>query len=442
MSIPLDRLYNYIDDVVRKAHGDSVLIYRFWPHGSKKIEDLVELKPVLQPFLTPEVICHDQEPLNFELYQGLHESMVENPKIKNQKPFAVEYYRAGLKNLLEFNDRNLRYWFQNIYDKCVLVHSEKNSRQVKKYSDNGFIPCYYWSHAVIAQDWYRYAQHVIVDDAKSKTKTFLIYNRAWSGSREYRLKFVELLLSYNLLKHCQTTFNPCDNGVHYQNYVFENDLWKPNLDIEHVLPINSVDSHASADFDLNDYTQTDIEIVLETLFEDTRWHLTEKSLRPIACGKPFVLAATPGSLNYLKSYGFKTFDTVWDESYDQIQDHHLRLKSIVALMHEISQWSSDCKNQKLKQAKEICEFNKRHFFSQTFSNMVLKELADNLTSAVQELIDTNTGQLFLNTWQKYSKVEELENWARANASPQARQKVIHAVVTAKQHYQKSLETKG
>jgi hypothetical protein len=46
--------------------------------------------------------------------------------------------------------------------------------------------------------------------------------------------------------------------------------------------------------------------VAETVF-DTRIHLTEKTLRPIACGHPFILAAGPGSLKYLQTYGFRTF---------------------------------------------------------------------------------------------------------------------------------------
>jgi hypothetical protein len=69
--------------------------------------------------------------------------------------------------------------------------------------------------------------------------------------------------------------------------------------------------------------------VLETLFDDHRWHLTEKSLRPIACGKPFVLMATPGSLQYLRQYGFKTFDGLIDETYDSIQNPKQRLQAVL-----------------------------------------------------------------------------------------------------------------
>ena len=42
-----------------------------------------------------------------------------------------------------------------------------------------------------------------------------------------------------------------------------------------------------------------------------------------------MLAATPGSLQYLKQYGFETFHGLIDESYDTILDPRERLKTIV-----------------------------------------------------------------------------------------------------------------
>ncbi len=45
-----------------------------------------------------------------------------------------------------------------------------------------------------------------------------------------------------------------------------------------------------------------------------------------------MLLAAPGNLAYLKSYGFKTFDAVIDESYDLIQDDNERIDSVVAQM--------------------------------------------------------------------------------------------------------------
>jgi hypothetical protein len=35
---------------------------------------------------------------------------------------------------------------------------------------------------------------------------------------------------------------------------------------------------------------------------------------------PFVIVGTRGSLEYLRSYGFRTFEGIWDESYDSAED--------------------------------------------------------------------------------------------------------------------------
>ena len=49
---------------------------------------------------------------------------------------------------------------------------------------------------------------------------FLIYNRAWSGTREYRLKFADLLISNQLTEYCSTSVRTTDNGIYYQDYNF------------------------------------------------------------------------------------------------------------------------------------------------------------------------------------------------------------------------------
>jgi hypothetical protein len=415
MSIPLDRLYHYIDNIAKEVR-DNVIIYRFWPHGSKNIEDLTLLNPptsYINILISPEIICHDQEPLDYDLYSNLHNTIIDSVQIKKLRPVACEYYQAGLKNAFITPDRNLRYWIQNIYDKAILLHSEQRSQNLEKYRDSEFIPVYYWSHAVIALDWFRYAFHIDINK-KVGNKTFLIYNRAWSGTREYRLKFLDLLISNNLLDSCHTSFSPVDNNTHYTQHKFKNTVWKPNNFLENVLPPNTASGNDSADFVIEDYQNTVIEVVLETLFDDNRWHLTEKSLRPIACGQPFILCAPAGSLKYLQSYGFKTFSTVWDESYDEIIDPLERLKKIVELMSEINQWDTDTQLTKLKQANQISQYNRAYFFSKEFFNLIVNELKNNLTCALTELENTNTGQTFLTIRKKYSQIDKLTSGEEQN----------------------------
>jgi len=269
---------------------------------------------------------------------------------------------------------------------------------------------------VIARDWFRFAEHL--EQNKKSKNIFLIYNRAWGGTREYRLKFADLAIEKNLQDFCQTTVNSVDPElqIHYNFHNFINPNWKPNTQIEQFFPQSVSHSSYSADFEIKDYESTDIEIVLETLFDDSRIHLTEKSLRPIACGQPFIIAGTAGSLQYLKSYGFQTFSDVWDESYDHESDSVKRLEAVTNLMKDISQWSSDVRKDKLKKAQQIAQHNKQHFFSQQFMNQIILELKQNLNQGFEELNQCNNID-WLNRWDLYTKYPEINRWLDHNNDP-------------------------
>jgi hypothetical protein len=157
----------------------------------------------------------------------------------------------------------------------------------------------------------------------------------------------------------------------------------------------TVDATASADYHTTDYAHTGIEIVLETLFDDTRWHLTEKSLRPIACGRPFILAATPGSLAYLRSYGFETFGNLIDESYDQIIDPVKRLECITAEMSRISKLPQKQKLQLWQALYQIADRNKQLFFSDAWQQQIFDEFVRNFNQGILAMKQYKTGQHWL-----------------------------------------------
>ena len=395
MSIPLDRLYHYIDNIAKEI-TDNIIIYRFYPHGSKKLEDLQELTgPVSwqDRSLKIPLYCNDQEPLNYKLYQNI---LVGND------------FTKILKSLHVYPNPNLNI-NPTVYNN-LLLHSEHRSKNLIKYQNHQFIPVYYWSHAIIALDWYRFAQYI--QQKKNTNKKFLIYNRAWSGTREYRLRFLELLIRLDLQEYCQTNVNPIEPelGIHYKTHQFKNPVWRPNTVLEKFLPINNSHSCCSADFNINDYEATDIEVVLETLFDDSRLHLTEKSLRPIACGQPFILAGTHGSLEYLRSYGFKTFGHIWDESYDTIENPEERLIRITDLMKQISNWSPRVRERKMAESQAVAEYNKKYFFSQEFFNLAITELKNNLQSAVTQLHKINSFKSFIDRWEHWITFKEIKDF--------------------------------
>lgn len=394
MTVPLDRLYHYILSIANETYGDDVIIYRFWPHGSKNLDNLVPLMPVTWAdfLMYLPIYCNDQEPLQYNFYQNMAQEYFSNDKGSWTKILKSINEHLGPQNLKKY---------ATVFNRSILLHSEKRSLNLKKYQqDGGWSTTYYWSHGIIARDWFRYAEHV--EQKKQCEKLFLIYNRAWSGTREYRLKFTELLLQKQLHNHCKTTFNPAEPElkVHYNLHEFCNPAWKPTMILENYFPLNRASSHHSADFEIEDYESTDIEVVLETLFDDDRLHLTEKSLRPIACAQPFILAGTHGSLEYLRGYGFKTFGNIWDESYDQIEDPKERLIRIVNLMRDIADWTPEQRTSKMAQAQSVVDHNKKHFFSSNFFDIVTTELTANLKLAFDALERANDYHRWLERWDR------------------------------------------
>jgi hypothetical protein len=423
MSIPLDRLYHYIENIAKEIRGDDVLIYRFFPHGSKNIEDLSSIKSHtwVDHKLCPEIICYDQEPLDYNKYQH----------VLTNGGYDFKSFQT-LESILP--KRNIRCKIGNIYDKCLLIHSEQRSPELEKYQNDQFIPVYYWTHAIISRDWFRYAEFETFK--KKSTRTFLIYNRAWSGTREYRIKFADLLVEHNLINHCQTNFNAVDpsSEKHYQSHQFKNQQWAPSTKLENYFVPTYASAEYSADFTTEDYNSTEFEVVLETLFDDSRIHLTEKSLRPIACNQPFILAATHGSLEYLKSYGFQTFESVIDETYDSIIDPYQRMLAIIKTMKEISSWTETKKLSNLEKIKKITEFNQQHFFSNDFFKIICNELNSNLKLAIEELESSNTCQQFLTLHRHLNKDPLIHQTRRQRATNNTTKQEWLTVLKTIKHY--------
>lgn len=399
------------------------------PTGSKKLEDLWQLDRRSRTWKEFNdgvlMIMHDQEPLLPTLYAPDQVSRalpvwyqnnlpplsyhVENP---NLMPWLTSRGLASITAATVTADVNL------------LCHSELNSPDLDIIESQGFRGVYWWSHAAIARDWYRYAQHdPLLVDSDNHCYDFLIYNRAWSGTREYRLKFTDLILESGLVPHCQIAFSPWDSGQHYQQHTFVNDKFRPRHDLT-ILPQRAISPTASADYDAGDYARCWFDVVQETLFDDQRWHLTEKILRPIACGKPFILLSTPGSLRYLRSYGFRTFDSVIDESYDLIVDPVERLAAVINTMKSIT--VAD-RHEMAQALREITSHNRERFFSQDFLDRVLGEFRENYHQARQEIESQRQGKNWLEARRRLATDDQHRRNITAGNDRRSRQDVVEVI---------------
>lgn len=72
-------------------------------------------------------------------------------------------------------------------------------------------------------------------------------------------------------------------------------------------------------------------LVLESDVDNDRFFMTEKTIKPLLIGQPFVIYGSQGFLQHVKNLGFETFGTLWDESYDQEPNYEKRAVMVAEL---------------------------------------------------------------------------------------------------------------
>jgi len=139
----------------------------------------------------------------------------------------------------------------------------------------------------------------------------------------------------------------------------------------------------SAEVNLDQLTSALWHVVTETVYFLPKLHLTEKIFKPIVARRPFILVGAPGNLAYLKSYGFKTFDQWIDESYDQEQDHYIRIEKITAEISRLCAMPADDLKQMHQDMQTVLEHNFQHFYG-SFKSIIVNELVDNFQPLVPD----------------------------------------------------------
>jgi hypothetical protein len=112
-----------------------------------------------------------------------------------------------------------------------------------------------------------------------------------------------------------------------------------------------------------------VNIITETVFEYPYPWISEKTIKSILMKRPFIIVGPAGTLNKLNDLGFRTFNSVWNESYDSIGNSSDRIKAIVDLIKELS--FKDI-NQLIDAVKDIAEFNYTHYAN----NFAAKDMYD------------------------------------------------------------------
>jgi hypothetical protein len=308
----------------------------------------------------------------------------------DQEPINLARHNSTFQKVFK-NSKDI--WYKNPNTKGYLITSEKSSTTVETICKQyGWIEKYYFFHGWAALDWYRgYNRTYLMPDPKDRTitKTFIAPNRIVAGERQHRL-----VMLYHIFKHRMTNnWISCPAVCPAENITISEaikPLTKKYSDIEQVFssqtfpidfPNESDSPMKSCWLDLFDESaESLLYLVTETVATGQRLHLTEKTFKPICLRMPFIIVGTCGSLAYLKSYGFKTFGDVWDESYDNETDDAIRLERIASLLRSLDELSAEGKQDLFNMAQEIVEHNYNHFYNGGFEKILWDELISMLES--------------------------------------------------------------
>jgi hypothetical protein len=105
-------------------------------------------------------------------------------------------------------------------------------------------------------------------------------------------------------------------------------------DIRHTLVENS-QTVSAGQVQLDFYQHVALDIVTETVFDYPYPFISEKTFRPIACKRMFVIVGPCGVLSTLRARGFQTFNDFFDESYDLIRDPEKRFLAVMSTIREV-----------------------------------------------------------------------------------------------------------
>jgi hypothetical protein len=274
----------------------------------------------------------------------------------------------------------------------LFANSEKSAIKKQWIKNNPpMLDWYFFFHGFAALDWFRDFEYVQNICDYSISKVFICLNHVINNNRSYRLLLLSMLKEQNLLSSGIVSA-PLLNQALVKEEVFSKSSRLSKDGKIHIMknlyeeaePIIVHDTdYKSASADIPDFFyQAFWNIVPETNFYDEKLHLTEKIFKPIAIKRPFILVSSPGNLEYLKSYGFKTFDRWIDESYDSEPDHDIRLEKIVGEIKKLCQLTPQELDRMHQEMTEVLEYNHHHFFN-GFKKIIVNELVDNFEACTK-----------------------------------------------------------
>jgi len=249
-----------------------------------------------------------------------------------------------------------------------------------------------------------FARHYFIAGKGSRITEQMLENKKFSllirRHADWRLRFLLTLNEKCLLDNFIYSYLAADNETN--NYLTAKTLQhnaeisKKNKKLLKKIPIKvaALDNmHRQDSLDVFRFLNSaDINIIVETMYNQAEYSsknrnknnyepeyaptdLSEKTLKSISLGKPFIVVATPFFLESLKNLGYKTFDPFINEKYDLETDNVRRLELITDEIDRLSKLTNEEFNDIVNQCNKIAQYNKCLFLEHLEEyNKIIKDL--------------------------------------------------------------------
>jgi hypothetical protein len=372
--IRIDEIYNNTFWPWLKQHRGGTRMFYCDPPGQTDPDHLFN-HGYNNPLENDYIFFHDQEPVDLTLYHPLFDLVAK------KGPDGLGWGLVDGK------------WFQYFDTPTQIGHvvvserGENVDALCKKYQ---WTPHYYFYHGWACQDWFRgYDKTFLIPRAKNRqpTQTFISPNRIVGGKRDHRVLFL-----YNIFKHglqnnhiSAPRICPAEHvdiasiAQKYTNVYQDITQVFEQADLPRIFTGEDTQEMTSCWLtNFNEAADSLVYVPTETVYFGRRTHITEKTFKAIALEMPFVLVAPAGSLAYLREYGFKTFEGIFDESYDTETDDICRIERVTKLLKELNDLSVTERQALHRACLPVVQHNFEHFYGQGFSDILWDELLDML----------------------------------------------------------------
>jgi hypothetical protein len=289
---------------------------------------------------------------------------------------------------LSFNFFNLLKKNKIDFNKLIIINNDASKIGINKTKYGNFIlnTCFFPNFFLST---YNHMNDYIEDTTIKKTikpdKTFLCLNRRMHSDK---YKIIEELFNRGILNDTRFTW--------VRNYVPINQITRKliselNINVddfksiqleEDVMYGNELSYNDEFLYTINPkwYYKSKVNIITETMLYKNSIHLTEKTWKAIYLGVPFVIySPSKHYLKTLRDMGFKTFNSVINEDYDEMMD----IDKITQVVNSAEELASIYN---IPEVLDICNYNQKLYFNvehrkKVFNDVFLNKLYDveNLT---------------------------------------------------------------